>query len=43
MQISFRGKNVVVAGGSRGIGAIHRLEVRWLQGAHMAICTRGHD
>src|SRR6185295_20392467 len=40
MQISFKGKKVVVAGGSRGIGRSIALAFA-AEGADLAICARG--
>ena len=42
MQISFKGKNLVVAGGSRGIGRAIALGFA-AAGANVSICARGAD
>ena len=42
MQISFTGKRVIVAGGSRGIGRSIALAFA-TEGADVAICARGAE
>ena len=42
MNISFSGKNVVIAGGSRGIGRAIALAFA-VAGANVSICARGAE
>ena len=42
MQVSFKGKKVVVAGGSRGIGRSIAMAFA-ADGADVAICARGAE